>query len=259
MQNKLEKSYIGIIPARFASTRFPGKPLVDLFGKPMIQRVYEQAKKAFETVYVATDDLRIFDAVLGFGGKAVMTLSSHTSGTDRLAEAIEKIHSIENTLFDIIVNIQGDEPLIKPEQLEQVKNCFSTGNTQIATLVKVITDPSDIFNPNIPKVIINKEKEALFFSRSSIPHIRGYDRSNWIQKHKFYKHIGIYAYTYPVLKEITQLKPSPLEIAESLEQLRWIENNYRIKVEVTNFETIAIDTPQDLEKIKLNKNFNPDF
>lgn len=255
MENKSNKSFIGIIPARYASTRFPGKPLADILGKSMIRRVYEQAQKAFPAVYVATDDDRIYNAVLAFGGKAVMTLNTHSSGTDRLAEAIEKIHILENKNFDIIVNIQGDEPLIKPEQLEQVKHCFDKTGTQIATLVKIITDPSDIFNPNIPKVIINNNKEALFFSRSSIPHVRGHDRNNWIQKHKFYKHIGIYAYTYPVLKEITRLEPSALEIAESLEQLRWLENNYRIKVEITNFETIAIDTPQDLEKIKQLKDF----
>lgn len=242
--------FIGIIPARFASTRFPGKPLADIFGKSMIQRVCEQTSKAIDTVWVATDDERIYDAVRAFGAKAVMTANTHNSGTDRLAEAIEKIMVEENAVFDVIVNIQGDEPFIRPEQLEQVKNCFSEKETRIATLVKIITDPSDIFNPNIPKVIINNNYEALFFSRSPIPHIRGFDRINWIKEHKFYKHIGIYAYQYEALKQITRLGQSPLEKAESLEQLRWLENSFRIKVAVTNYETIAIDTPQDIEKIK---------
>lgn len=241
--------FIGIIPARFASTRFPGKPLADILGKPMIQRVCEQAAKAFESVWVATDDNRIYDAVKEFGANAVMTATSHASGTDRLAEAIEKIIDAENTSFDVIVNIQGDEPFIQPEQLEQLKSCFTNTDTQIATLVKLISNPDDITNPNIPKVVISTHNEALFFSRSPIPYIRGVDQNLWAKKHNFYKHVGIYAYKYEILKQITALKQSPLEKAESLEQLRWLENNYRIRVAITNFETIAIDTPQDLEKI----------
>ncbi|MBI5218187.1 MAG: 3-deoxy-manno-octulosonate cytidylyltransferase [Bacteroidia bacterium] len=243
-------NFIGIIPARYASTRFPGKPLAEILGKPMIQRVYEQSSKVFETVYVATDDDRIKDTVLLFGGNAVMTSDQHKSGTDRLAEAIEIINTEEDKKFDVIVNIQGDEPFIHTRQLKLIKDCFNDKNTQIATLVKPITDTSEIFNQNCPKVTINKNNEAIYFSRSPIPHVRGVVGHEWIKRHTFYKHIGIYAYRYEVLKEITQLEQSPLEIAESLEQLRWIENGYRIKAGITELESISIDTPEDMEKIK---------
>jgi len=239
--------FIAIIPARYASTRFPGKPLVDMAGKPMIQRVYEQVKRAVEEVWVATDDSRIFDAVEAFGGKAVMTSTEHRSGTDRIQEAYTKI----NQPFDVIINVQGDEPFIQPEQIEALKNCFDSNTVELATLVKPFKkeDGFDaLFNANSPKVVINKDNEAIYFSRSIIPYIRDVHHAEWLDKHTFYKHIGMYAYRTDVLAEITQLPPSSLEKAESLEQLRWIENGYRIRVGYTDAETIGIDTPEDMEK-----------
>ncbi|WP_108823098.1 3-deoxy-manno-octulosonate cytidylyltransferase [Dysgonomonas sp. Marseille-P4361] len=239
--------FIAIIPARYASTRFPGKPLADMNGKPMIQRVYEQVKKAIDDVWVATDDTRIFDTVLAFGGKAVMTSPDHKSGTDRIQEAYSTI----NEPFDVIINVQGDEPFIQPEQIEALKDCFDSKDVQLATLVKPFKkeDGFDVlFNPNSPKVVINKKNEAIYFSRSVVPYIRDVHHTEWLDKHTFYKHIGMYAYRYDVLKEITQLPQSSLEKAESLEQLRWIENGYKIRVGYTNVETIGIDTPEDMEK-----------
>jgi 3-deoxy-manno-octulosonate cytidylyltransferase (CMP-KDO synthetase) len=245
------KSYriVGIIPARYASTRFPGKPLIDLGGKTMIERVYTQASKALDDVYVATDDERILQTVLKFGGKAIMTSDNHASGTDRCYEAISKI----DTQFDIIVNIQGDEPFIQPSQILQLIQCFDDDNTQIATLAKPISEKDGIEyleNPNHPKVIINSNRKALYFSRSVIPYIRGIEKEKWISTHEFYKHIGLYAYKSDILKAITQLSQSPLELSESLEQLRWLEHGYYIKVGISDFETIGIDTPEDIDKIK---------
>lgn len=243
-------NFIAIIPARYGSTRFPGKPLVNINGKTMVHNVYLQAKKVFDTVYVATDNAKIIDEVDSFDGKAVMTKKKHKSGTDRCAEAIEKIEVLENKTYDIVVNIQGDEPFIKIEQLLEVKNSFSLKKTQIATLVKPINNKEDIFNPHKPKVVINSKDEAIYFSRSPIPYIRGQKDAKWVSKHLFYKHIGLYGYRKDILLEITKLKPSSLEIAESLEQLRWIENGYTIKVGYTEHESISIDTPKDIEKIK---------
>jgi len=240
---------IGLIPARYASKRFPGKPLVDIEGKTMIQRVYEQAKKSIEHVYVATDDKRIQKAVLEFGGLVIMTSKKHNSGTDRIAEAIDIINKNEDTPFNVIVNIQGDEPFIYPEQIDSVIACFKKKKTQIATLAKHINNTEDIFNENKPKVTLSNNKEALNFSRSPIPFFRGKKRNEWVTSHKYYKHIGLYAYRLDILKEITQLKESSLELAESLEQLRWLENGYKIMVEETEFESIGIDTPKDLKRI----------
>ncbi|WP_029904931.1 3-deoxy-manno-octulosonate cytidylyltransferase [Prevotella sp. 10(H)] len=240
-------NFIAIIPARYASTRFPGKPLADMAGKPMIQRVYEQVKKAVDEVWVATDDSRIFDTVESFGGKAVMTSPDHKSGTDRIQEAYNKIGST----FDVIINVQGDEPFIRPEQIETLRNCFDSKSVELATLVKPFRkeDGFDVlFNSNSPKVVINKKDEAIYFSRSIIPYIRDAHHTEWLDKHTFYKHIGMYAYRTDVLNEITQLPQSSLEKAESLEQLRWIENGYRIRVGYTDVETIGIDTPEDMEK-----------
>lgn len=243
-------NFIGIIPARYASTRFPGKPLVDINGKSMIQRVYEQASKAIEHVVVATDDERILKHVEDFGGKVVMTSDKHRSGTDRCAEAIRKIQpDFPDMKFDVVINIQGDEPFIQPEQLRLLKSCFEE-DISIATLAKPISLPDELFNPNVVKVIVNRNNRALYFSRSVIPYQRNAEQSDWIHSFQYLKHIGIYAYKVAVLKEITQLSPSPLEIAESLEQNRWLENEYAIYVQTTNMETIAIDTPEDLEKIK---------
>jgi len=241
--------FVGIIPARFASTRFPGKPLVDIDGKTMIQRVYEQVQKALNHVYVATDDKRIFDAVTAFGGKAIMTSDQHKSGTDRCYEAFTKLEE----WFDVVINVQGDEPFILPEQITELQKCFEEPETEIATLAKKITEKDGIEflnNPNNPKLVINKRNEALYFSRSVIPYKRGTEPENWISLHSYFKHVGIYAYRADVLKELTQLEQSPLEIAESLEQLRWLENGYRIKVGFTDVETVGIDTPEDLEKVK---------
>ncbi len=240
---------VGIIPARYASKRFPGKPLVDIAGKSMIQRVYEQTKKSIDNVYVATDDKRIQKTVLDFGGQVIMTSKKHNSGTDRIAEAINIINKSEEEIFDVIVNIQGDEPFIYPEQINSVIKCFRKKRTQIATLAKHIINTEDIFNENKPKLILNHKKEAINFSRSPIPYFRGKKKTEWVTSHKYYKHIGLYAYRLNILQEITKLPESSLEIAESLEQLRWIENGYKITVEETEFESIGIDTPKDLKRI----------
>ena len=239
--------FIGIIPARYASTRFPAKPLAILGGKPVIQRVYEQVCGVLDEAYVATDDERIESVVKAFGGKVVMTSVNHKSGTDRCFEAYTKVGSG----YDVIVNIQGDEPFIQRTQLEAVKACFNDEATQIATLVKPFI-PENGFealeNVNSPKVVVDKRMNALYFSRSIIPFMRNKDKKEWLSGHTYYKHIGLYAYRASVLKEITALPQSSLELAESLEQLRWLENGYRIKVGVTDMETIGIDTPADLER-----------
>lgn len=237
---------LGIIPARYASSRFPGKPLVDIAGKSMIQRVYEQAKKCTDLsdVVVATDDNRIFDHVTGFGGKAVITSSDHQSGTDRCAEV-----ALKHPEYDVIINIQGDEPYINPDQISKLIACFNDPDTQLATLVKKVLTGEELHNTNSPKVIINKNFEAIYFSRSPLPHIRGQESQNWLEHFTYFKHIGIYGYRADVLGQITKLPVSSLEKAESLEQLRWIENGYRIKVAETDFETHAVDTPDDLQKL----------
>ena len=240
--------FVGIIPARYASTRFPGKPLADLGGKPMIQRVYEQAKKALADVVVATDDERIYNCVKAFGGEVVMTRADHTCGTDRCLEAFEKL-SIQGEA--VVINIQGDEPFIQPEQIEAIKSCFDDATTQIATLVKPFTEADGLEaleNPNTPKVVMAPDGTALLFSRSVIPYLRGIDKSEWLAQHLHYKHIGMYAYRAQVLKQITQLPQTPMEKAESLEQLRWLEDGYKIKVAVCHTASIGIDTPADLER-----------
>lgn len=240
--------FIGIIPARYASTRFPGKPLADMKGKPMVQRVYERVHGLLDRVCVATDDERIYEAVKSFGGEAVMTSAHHRSGTDRCFEAYTQAGEV----FDVVVNIQGDEPFIHPEQIETLKACFLDARTEIATLVKPFGKEDDfesqLFNPNTPKVVINKYSEAVYFSRSVIPYVRGKHHSGWLNETTFYKHIGLYAYRPDTLEELTKLPPSQLEMAESLEQLRWIENGYRIKAGITCRETIGIDTPEDMAK-----------
>ncbi len=242
--------FIAIIPARYASTRFPGKPLVDMRGKSMIQRVYEQVSGVLDNVYVATDDTRICDAVTAFGGRAVMTSDTHRSGTDRCYEAYTRIAGLE----DVVINIQGDEPFIQHRQIRDIMTCFDESDTQIATLVKPFTTDDGVealFNPNSPKVVLNGHNEALYFSRSVVPYLRNYPQDEWLARHTFYKHIGMYAYRADVLAQITCLPQSSLESAESLEQLRWLQNGYRIKVGVTTQETIGIDTPADLQKALL--------
>ena len=239
--------FIGIIPARYASTRFPGKPLADMKGKYMIQRVYEQARKVLDHVCVATDDDRIFNAVQSFGGEVVMTSAQHRSGTDRCFEAYRTLGGHE----DVVINIQGDEPFIKPEQIESLIACFDSPQTQIATLVRPFEASEGyeaLANPNSPKVVLNERHEALYFSRSVIPYLRGVEPAEWLARHTYYKHIGMYGYRADVLGQITCLPQSSLELAESLEQLRWLQNGYTIKVGITTQETIGIDTPADLEK-----------
>ncbi len=248
--------FIAIIPARYSSTRFPGKPLADIKGKPMIQRVYEQASQVFDRTMVATDDERILNAVHNFGGAAVMTSSAHKSGTDRCAEALIKAENHFSTAFDVVVNLQGDEPFIQPAQLKLIQACFKDRSVQIATLIKPVRNNEELFNTNKPKVIINNKQEAIYFSRSVIPFVRGIDEKDWILHHQFYIHIGIYAFTRDTLLKITKLNTALLEKAESLEQLRWIENGFAIKVAITEHESIGIDTPDDLEKAL--KMYNPD-
>jgi 3-deoxy-manno-octulosonate cytidylyltransferase (CMP-KDO synthetase) len=251
MKSNHYNQFAGIIPARYSSTRFPGKPLAMIGNKTMIQRVYEQALKALDLVYVATDDERIYKSVQSFGGKAVMTSPDHFSGTDRCSEAAETIMSKTGNPIDIVVNIQGDEPFIRPEQIKLLMDCFNSPEVKLATLIRKVEAHEDIFNPNHPKVIVNKSGYAIYFSRSVIPYIRDAEKEEWIKKHLFYKHIGLYAYRSTVLSEITKLPRSPLEIAESLEQNRWIENGFSIRTAVTKWESIGIDTPEDLEKAKL--------
>lgn len=239
--------FIGIIPARYASTRFPGKPLADIRGKTMIQRVFARAKrsKMLSEVYIATDSERILMNVMSFGGNVVMTSSAPQSGTDRCLEAITNLGRRD---WDVVVNIQGDEPFIDPKQIDAVCSCFQSEEVQIATLVKKIKTIEELLNPNMPKVVFNEKKEAIYFSRTAIPYYRGRKSEEWLKLHTYYKHIGIYAYKIDTLAEIARLKPSPLEIAESLEQLRWLENGYKINVEITKLESIAIDVPEDLIK-----------
>ena len=240
-------NFVGIIPARYASTRFPGKPLVKVGGKMMIQRVYEQVSKLLADVYVATDDERIESAVKSFGGKVIMTSPDHKSGTDRIAEAVAQI-TAQGIVVDVAINIQGDEPFISPVQIQLLMGCFSDESTQIATLVKKIDNLETLCNVNSPKVVINNRNEALYFSRSTIPYVRGKDTKDWLTTHTYFKHIGIYAFKADVLNAVTKLPQSSLELAESLEQLRWIENGYKVKIAVTDEEGIAIDTPADLDR-----------
>ena len=238
---------MAVIPARYASTRFPAKPLALLGDKPIVQRVYEQVAKMVERVVVATDDERIYDTVASFGGEVVMTSPNHKSGTDRCAEAYDKL----GCEADIVINVQGDEPFIATEQIATLVKCFENEAIDIATLVKPFSAESGIEaleNPNSPKVVINERGEAIYFSRSVVPYLRDVERSEWLKRHTFYKHIGIYAFRAKTLGEITQLPQSPLEQAEKLEQLRWLENGYRIGVGITDIETIGIDTPEDLER-----------
>lgn len=239
--------YIAIIPARYASTRFPGKPLAMLGGKPVIQRVWEQVSSVVDAAVVATDDERIAQAVESFGGRAIMTSPNHKSGTDRCWEAYQK----QGEEFDVVINVQGDEPFIAHSQLRAIMACFEDENTDIATLVKPFAEEdglSALENPNSPKVILDNDSCAVYFSRSVIPYLRGVEREDWLKHHTFYKHIGMYAFRRYVLGEVTALPQSTLEKAESLEQLRWLENGYKIGVGISDVETVGIDTPEDLER-----------
>lgn len=236
--------FIGIIPARYASTRFPGKPLALLGGKPVIQHVYKKVAAVLEAAYVATDDERIYDVVKAFGGQVVMTRTDHKSGTDRIEEAIEKIGGE----WDVVVNVQGDEPFVAKSQLDTICHCFDDPTTQIATLGKPFESMEAVQNPNSPKIVVDNMGFAMYFSRSVIPYVRGKEKSSWLTHYPFLKHLGIYAYRKDVLRQVTQLPQSSLEIAESLEQLRWLQNGFKIKVGTTDVETVGIDTPQDLER-----------
>jgi len=244
-------NFLAVIPARYASTRFPGKPLALLGGRPVIQRVYERVAQVLDDVVVATDDERIREAVRAFGGKVVMTSPDHRSGTDRCREAFEKVCADEKRTFDAVINVQGDEPFIHPSQIETVMRCFDDPATDIATLVKPFAEADGLAaleNPNSPKVVLDAQSRALYFSRSVIPFLRGVPREEWLARRTFYKHIGLYAFRAEVLRAVTALPQSPLELAESLEQLRWLENGYKIGVGISDAETIGIDTPDDLRK-----------
>ncbi len=243
---------LGIIPARFASTRFPGKPLVDIKGKSMIHRVYEGASSLIEEVIVATDDIRIANEVNSFSGKYVMTSELHKSGTDRCAEALFEYEKKTGKTFDAVINIQGDEPFINKEHLFKVIEILKKSESQISSLVKKINKNADIFNPNKPKVIFDKHMNAIYFSRSPIPFIRDAEQAEWHNRHNFYKHIGLYGYKSEILKQITLLNQSSLEKAESLEQNRWLENGYKITLDITEFESVSIDTSEDLEFVLKN-------
>lgn len=242
---------LGIIPSRYGSTRFPAKALADINGKSMVQRVYEQAKKSnsLTEVIVATDHQLIFDHVMEFGGNVMMTDTQHLSGTDRCAEVLSKV----NTQFDFVINIQGDEPFIHPEQIDELASVLEK-NIELATLVLKTQDNEAIQSVNTVKVVTNTQNEALYFSRNPIPFVRNFPKATWGENHIFLRHIGIYAYRTDILKEITKLKPSILELTESLEQLRWLENGLKIKIQETKYESFGIDTPKDLklvlEKIK---------
>lgn len=238
---------VAIIPARYASTRFPGKPLVKIKGKAMVQRVYEQALKSeVDKVVVATDDQRIVDCIEAFEGNVVMTSVEHPNGTCRCEEVLSEL----DEKFDAVVNVQGDEPFIDPSQINQVVTLLKS-NAQIATLVKAIDDEKTLFDTNKPKVVLSEEGRALYFSRQVVPFIRDVKQSDWLSNNTFYKHIGIYGYQSEVLKELVTLKPGKLEELEKLEQLRWLENGYQIMVAETTLETIGIDTPEDLSSLSI--------
>jgi 3-deoxy-manno-octulosonate cytidylyltransferase (CMP-KDO synthetase) len=244
-----KEDIFGLIPARYASTRYPGKPLLNIGGKTMIERVYRQAEKCdrLAGVIVATDDVKIETVVKEFGGNVCMTSVAHPSGTDRCAEVVQKL----NLNCKAIINIQGDEPFIDPHQIELVCTCFDDERTELATLIRKISSLDVLLNPNSPKVLVGKDGFAIYFSRHPVPYLRNINKDEWLSHHTFYQHIGIYGYRTDVLKKITSLNPSPLEKAESLEQLRWLENGYKIKTAITEFESNAIDTPEDLERILL--------
>jgi len=236
---------LGVIPSRYASTRFPGKSLADIAGKSMVQRVVEQVQKCklITDVVVATDDQRIYDHIYGFGGKAIITSTKHQSGTDRCFEALQK----QETSYEYVINIQGDEPFIQPAQIDLLASLLD-GETQLATLIKPIDQSEQVFDPNVVKVVKDKHDEAIYFSRNPIPFQRNEPQNNWLKNHTYYKHVGIYAYRTDILEQVTKLPVSSLEKAESLEQLRWVENGYQIKTAITHQESIGIDTPEDLKK-----------
>jgi 3-deoxy-manno-octulosonate cytidylyltransferase (CMP-KDO synthetase) len=242
--------FLGIIPARYGSTRLEGKPLADIKGKPMIQRVCEKVKEVLENVYIATDDERIVKAVESFGGKAVMTSEKHTTGTNRCLEATEIIQKKLGTSFDVIINIQGDEPMIHVQQIEALINCFDKPGTELATLVIPVTDPTDLENESEVFVTFDKNMKALYFSRMVIPAVHGIERKDWMKHNTFYKHLGLYAYTSDTLRKFATLPQTNLEKLEKLEQNRWLENGGNITVGITEHQSIPVDTQEDLERIR---------
>jgi len=246
------KQILGIIPARYASSRFPGKPLAIIKDKPMIEWVFKKVSPIFDYLCVATDDERIKAAVENCGAKVIMTSPDHHSGTERCREAYEILTSETNLKFTHVVNIQGDEPLIKTEQIEELMSCFDVKGTDIATLIQPFSQGEDITDPNIVKVVVDLNFRALYFSRSPIPFIRSINPGEWMKIHTYFKHVGLYGYSVRALREITRLKPAPLEKAESLEQLRWLENGYRIQTKISTHQSLGVDTPEDLERIKNN-------
>lgn len=248
--------FAGIIPARYSSSRFPGKPLAMIGDRTMIQRVYEQASGSLDLVYVATDHPEIYETVTKFGGKALMTSPEHQSGTDRCAEAVNILTKQKGLKIDIVINIQGDEPFIRPEQIELLASCFSDKSVELATLVRKVRQEEDISNPNHPKVILDISGNAIYFSRAVIPYVRNAEFSRWPKIHTYYLHIGLYAYKANVLSRITSLPQSQLEKSESLEQNRWVENGFKIRTAITEWESLCIDTPDDLDlAIKLLNEF----
>ena len=243
---------IGIIPARYDSSRFPGKPLIDIAGQSMIQRVYQQAKHAtsLSEVIVATDDQRIYDHVKSFAGNVMMTNKDHQSGTDRCAEVAASLIG-----FDVAINIQGDEPFIDPQQIDLLASCFDKADTEIATLIRRVESENELFNENKPKVVLNRKGEAVYFSRQAVPFLRGVKQNEWLAHRPYYNHIGIYGYRIDILQQLTALPLSDLETMEALEQLRWIDNGYKIQTAISSHSNDAIDTPDDLKHV-LSKYFN---
>ncbi len=238
---------LGVIPSRFASTRFPGKPLADIAGMTMIERVYRQAMQAtsLTKLLVATDDQRIFDHVRSFGGEVIMTREDHPSGTDRCNEVLQRV----GNAFQYVINIQGDEPFIAPGQIDELASVLKEGESELATLIVPVVDPGVLESATDVKVVLNEKMEALYFSRQAIPYIKGVGRSEWLKHATYYRHVGLYAYRRDILEKIARLPPSPLEKAESLEQLRWLENGFRIRCAITAHESYSIDTPADLENM----------
>ena len=243
-------NFLGIIPARFGSTRLEGKPLADICGKPMIQHVYERSAKVLENVYIATDDKRIEDAVLEFGGNVVMTSTMHNSGTNRCLEALDIIQKGSATKYNVVVNIQGDEPMLESNQILELMSCFDNPNTEIATLITKVTETEELNSKTNAFVIYDVNMKAIYFSRTPIPAVKGLDKSEWFGKTDYYKHIGMYAYKPDVLGKVANLKQSKLELIEGLEQNRWIENGYPIHVAITEFDSLSVDTQKDLENIR---------
>lgn len=243
-------NFLGIIPARYGSTRLEGKPLADIMGKPMIQWVYEKAVTILDKVYIATDDVRIEQAVRKFGGNVVMTSSDHTTGTNRCLEALDIISEDLGRTFDVVINIQGDEPMLEPAQLDTLKACFDHGHTELATLVIPVTDPEDLNNESEVFVTFDISMNALYFSRAVIPFVKGMPREQWMEQTTFYKHLGLYAYTSEALRKFASMPQSTLEKLEGLEQNRWLENGGKIRIGITAHQSIPVDTQADLDKIR---------